>query len=301
MPKVFMEYKAMVEKQKGKKIKFVQSDNEMEYCNRDFDTFLAKQGILRRLTVAHTPEQNGIAERKNRTLCETARCLMIGSDISQGFWAEAISTANYLRNRCPSNSINGKTPFELWFGRVPILNHLRSFGCKAIALNKSQTKGKFDARGRECVLIGYSETAKAYRVWFPAERKVEATRDIVFLENSPADMKYSDFIDDETLHRQNAKGSASDHTWVEFSTPPTTGENETRENELGDDGDAMALGEECDQPVTDVSEHRGPGRPRTLRGCQEDLGRFQLEQDHEAMKKYTEVSLRNSKTRNLRA
>lgn len=260
MPRVFKEYKALVENQTGAKIKVVQSDNGTEYCNREFDRFLIDQGIKRRLTVTYTPEQNGVAERKNRTLCESARCMMLESNVSPGFWAEAISTANYLRNRCPSSSIDGKTPFELWVGRMPTVNHLRSFGCRAIALNKNPAKGKFEARGRECVFIGYSDVAKAYRVWYPSEKRVEATRDIVFLENCPSDMKYEDFIDEQVLYNRNEQKCTDDWTYVEVS-------DSHQENERVQECDRIA-GDPIhrDEPVEPAHpERRGPGRPRIIR------------------------------------
>jgi len=86
-----------------------------------------------------------------------------------------------------------------WTGRVLNLKHVQTFGYRAVALNKNLARRKFDPRGRECIFIGYSDVAKAYRVWYPSERKVEATRDIVFLENSRSNMKYDDFIDDSVL------------------------------------------------------------------------------------------------------
>jgi len=83
------------------------------------DALFKERGIRRRLTVPHTPEQNGIAERKNRTLVEAARCMMIQSGLPPSFWAEAISTANYIKNRCTTKSLVAGTPFEKWTGRRP--------------------------------------------------------------------------------------------------------------------------------------------------------------------------------------
>lgn len=262
----FKELKAMVEKQTGEKIRIVQSDNGREYCNREFDAFLTEQGIKRRLTVPYTLEQNGVAERKNRTLCETARCLIIESKVPLHFWAEAIAISNYLRNRCPSSSIDGKTPFELWVGRSPKLNHLRSFGCKAIALNKAPGKGKFDARGHECILVGYSDTAKAYRVWFPSRKRVEATRDVVFLEDQPANLEREDITKNGILCEKDEESTEVDHAWMELKIPPTPPNNEAVQNERNNDNshsDADSEFEQPDDPA--IQARRGPGRPRILR------------------------------------
>jgi len=124
----FKDYKAFVEKQTGRNIKHLQSDNGKEYRNKEFDLFLKEHGIGRRLTVTHTPEQNGVAERRNRTLIEMARCLLIQSGLPPSFWGEAVNTANYIRNRCPSSSLNGKTSFEKWTGKAPDVRHFKEFG-----------------------------------------------------------------------------------------------------------------------------------------------------------------------------
>lgn len=179
---MFREYKALVEKQHGLKIKCVRSDNGREYENRAFDDFLKFEGIRRELTTTHTPEQNGVSERKNRTLEEAARCLLLQSGLPQSFWAEALNTANYLRNRCPTKKLNGKTPFEYWHGKEPTAHHLRDFGSKVFCLDKTPNKGKFDRRSKEGLLVGYSEQSKAYRVWIPETRTTEVTRDVVFRE-----------------------------------------------------------------------------------------------------------------------
>lgn len=91
----------------------LQLDNGTEYLNKPFNEYLDGHGIQRRLTVPNNPEQNGVAERRNRTLVETARCLLLQSGLPNFFWAEAISAANYLRNRCPSRPIDGKTAYEI--------------------------------------------------------------------------------------------------------------------------------------------------------------------------------------------
>lgn len=179
----FKNFKAMAETQTGKKIKCVQSDNGREYCSKEFDIFLESLVILRRLTVAYTPQQNGVAERRNRTLLDMARCLLIHANLPPTFWAEAISTSNHIRNRCPSARIQGKIPFELWMGEKTDISYLRTFGCRAYMLDKSPGKGKFDARSKECIFVGYSKEAKAYRVWLPNERKIQVSRDVVFLKD----------------------------------------------------------------------------------------------------------------------
>ena len=160
----FQKFKALVETQTRVKIKCLQSDNGREYCNQEFNDFLMANGICRRLTVTYTSQQNGVAERKNRTLVEMARCLLIQSNLGDSFWAEAIATANHIRNRCITGRLDGETPYELWKGKSTYLHYLRIFGTRTFVLNKFPGEGKFEARSNKGIFIGYSEHAKAYRV-----------------------------------------------------------------------------------------------------------------------------------------
>jgi len=112
-PDKFVEFKRLVENQTGLKIKAFHTDNGKEFCNSIMDRVLKESDIQRRLTVPYTPEQNGVAERKNRTLVETARCLLKQSGLPITFWAEAVNTVNYIQNRCIIKALNGQTPYKL--------------------------------------------------------------------------------------------------------------------------------------------------------------------------------------------
>ena len=101
----------MVENQTGKSIKIVWSDQGGEYMLGKFMNFCKQHGIIRQFIVPHTPQQNGVVERKNRTLVECARSMLEGKGLSNGFWAEAINTAVYLKNRSPTKCLGFKTPF----------------------------------------------------------------------------------------------------------------------------------------------------------------------------------------------
>lgn len=127
----FKKYKAAAETLTDRKIKALQSDNGKEYCNKEFDQFLEQNGIARRLTAPHTPQQNGLAERKNRTLVEMARCMMRQANVPSTFWAEAVNTACYVRNRCVTKSLNGEIPYKFWKGKTPTVIYFRVFGTKA--------------------------------------------------------------------------------------------------------------------------------------------------------------------------
>lgn len=117
-----------------------------------------------------------MAERANSTLVEMARSMLVHADLAESFWAEAINTAAYLRNRSETSKLTDMTPYESWNGKRPGVSHLRIFGSRAIILNKTHSK-KFQPKGEERVLIGYSATAKAYRLFGPKTRKETEARE----------------------------------------------------------------------------------------------------------------------------
>lgn len=188
----FKKFKNAAETYTGKKIKALQSDNGREYCNREFDKYLQECGIRRRLSAPHTPQQNGVSERKNRTLLEMARCMMKQAGVPPSFWAEAINTACYIRNRCPTKTLNGDIPCKIWFGRTPTVKHIRVFGSRAYVLMKGNSKGKFDSKSEECVLVGYSSEAKAYRLWSPRKRNIIISRDVEIMQRMHYEDEYED-------------------------------------------------------------------------------------------------------------
>lgn len=142
----------------------MRSDNAKEYLSKEFTKFLNKEDIKRQLTVEYSPQQNSVAERANRILVEMARAMLTQADLPLSLWAEAINTAVYIRNRCPTKSLENTTPFEKWTNKKPYLGYLRTFGSKVIAPDKRPRRSKFAPRGREYVLVGYSEDSKAYRL-----------------------------------------------------------------------------------------------------------------------------------------
>ena len=127
--------------------------------------YLGEQGIKHELTTPKTPEQNGVAERMNRTIVEMARCMLAEAKLARKFWAEAVSTAVYLRNRSPTSAVKGMTPYESLTGEKPAVSNLRVFGCLAYAHIPKDERQKFDPKAKTCVLLGYGETTQAYRLY----------------------------------------------------------------------------------------------------------------------------------------
>ena len=169
-----------MEKSSARKIKTLHSDNGGEYTSTKFTSYLTKEGIKHELTTPYTPQQNGVAERLNRTLIEGVRTVLADSKLPHRLWAEALSTALYLRNRSPTEALEGITPYETWSGTKPDVSSLRIFGCSAYAHVPKVERRKLDSKTRKFMLLGYGTNQKGYRLYDLGCMKVIHSRDVVF-------------------------------------------------------------------------------------------------------------------------
>ncbi|GJW17343.1 putative ribonuclease H-like domain-containing protein [Tanacetum coccineum] len=167
------------------KVKVIRCENGTEFKNNVMNRFYEMKGIKREFSVARTPQQNGVAERKNRTLIEAARTMLVDSKLPTTFWAEAVNTACYVLNRVLVIKPHNKTPYELIRGRPPLIDFMKPFGCPVTILNTRDHLGKFDEKADEGYFVGYSVISKAMRVFNKRTRIVEETLNIRFLENAP--------------------------------------------------------------------------------------------------------------------
>ncbi|GJV53682.1 putative ribonuclease H-like domain-containing protein [Tanacetum coccineum] len=167
------------------RVKVIRCDNGTEFKNKEMNQFCERKGIKREFSVARTPQQNGVAERKNRTLIEAARTMLADSKLPTTFWAEAVNTACYVQNRVLVTKPHNKTPYELFLGRKPALGFMRPFGCPVTILNTIDHLGKFDGKADEGFFIGYSINSKAFRVFNSRTRIVEENLHVQFSENTP--------------------------------------------------------------------------------------------------------------------
>lgn len=181
--KAFREFKIYTEKQTEKKIKILRSDNGREYINNEFASFLRGEGIIHQKIVPYSPQQNGLAERANRSIVERARCLLADSKLPTRFWAEATATATYLINRSPASILKGRSPEEIWTKRKPKLNHLRIFGCTAWAHIPKEKRHKWDVKAKKMTFVGYDENVKGYRLIDRDTDEVTISRDVTFDES----------------------------------------------------------------------------------------------------------------------
>ncbi|KAD7479992.1 hypothetical protein E3N88_03128 [Mikania micrantha] len=144
--------------------------------------FYANQGIVLETTCPHTPQQNGVVERKHRHLLETARALRFEANLPIKFWGECILTATYLINRLPSEVIGNKTPFEILYNQKPNYDFLKVFGCLVYYRNTDTKGDKFEVRGRPGVFVGYPRGTKGYKIYDAKHGKIVVSRDVKFIE-----------------------------------------------------------------------------------------------------------------------
>ncbi|KAK1422630.1 hypothetical protein QVD17_17916 [Tagetes erecta] len=175
-------YFYMLKTQFNATVKVFRSDNGTEFVNNQMHNFLNNNGVLHQTSCSYTPQQNGVVERKHRHLLNVARSLLFQGGLPLRFWSECVLTACYLINRTPTLVLNGKTPYEMFFGFSPSLDHLRVFGCLCFCtiLNNSD---KFSSHAEKCVMVGYSNQKKGYKLWSLDNKQVIFSRDVKFYEN----------------------------------------------------------------------------------------------------------------------
>lgn len=168
----------MAEKSTGLEVKAVRSDNGGEFTSEKFNDYCSDMGIRRQFSTPHTPQQNGVVERKNRTVIEMARTLLNGAGLTDKFWSFAVYTVVHTINRCLLRPHTDVTPYELWFGRKPTINYFKVFGSKCYIKDKSKNQSKFKSRSREGILLGYYVIGKGYMVYDKTTGKVYPTADV---------------------------------------------------------------------------------------------------------------------------
>ncbi|MCO5591502.1 hypothetical protein L7F22_045486 [Adiantum nelumboides] len=185
---VFQHYVSMVENETGCKVQTLRTDRGGEYMSGAFKDFLGKKGIKHQCTMPYTPQQNGVAERKNRSLMEMARCMLKAKSLPHKLWMEAVACAAHVLNRCPTRALKTITPYESWYDKKPSVSYLRVFGCLAYAHIPQQLRGKLDDKAVKCIFVGYSSGSKGYRLYNPATNKIFESRDVIFAETTAQPM-----------------------------------------------------------------------------------------------------------------
>jgi len=229
-PAAIMAFQACTERECGKKLKVLRTDNGGEFTSVEFGEYCAGDGIRHHHTAPYTPQQNGVVERRNQTIVAMARSILCARGMPGRFWGEAVHTAVFLLNRAPTSALDGQTPFQAWHGRKPAVHFIKVFGCVAYIKSQRPHLGKLDDRGKKVVFIGYQEGSKAYRFYDPVTERVHVSRDVTFDEGTrwdwDTDMASGDspmftLEDDYELPQRQVRGSAPEPASPERRTSPS--------------------------------------------------------------------------------
>ncbi|KAI3681723.1 hypothetical protein L6452_36527 [Arctium lappa] len=202
-------------------VRSIRSDHGTEFKNSSLNNFFENKGISHNFSSVRTPQQNGVAERRNRTIIEAARSMLSDCHLPTQFWAEAVNTACFTQNRSLIIKRFGKTAYELFVGRKPSISFLHIFGCQCFILNNKDQLGKFDPKADDGIFLGYSSISKTYRVFNKRRQTVEETIHVTFDETRSANSK--PIADNEELnawmlsHYRETEPSFPNH---QHSDPP---------------------------------------------------------------------------------
>ena len=162
---VFKELCIQIQREKGSNVVRIRSDHGREFENSKFDDFCDAEGIKHEYSSPITPQQNGIVERKNRTIQESARVMLHAKNVPYHFWAEAMNTACYVHNRVTLRKGTTSTLYELWKDRKPTVKHFHIFGSECFILADREPRRKLDPKSEKGFFLGYSTNSRAYRVY----------------------------------------------------------------------------------------------------------------------------------------
>ncbi|MCO5569407.1 hypothetical protein L7F22_023119 [Adiantum nelumboides] len=243
----FKEYCASAQRQHDVPIQALRSDNGRDYVSNALLQFCKVEGIKHQVTVPYTPQQNGVAERKNGTLVAAARAMMLTANLPKLYWEEAVATSCYLQNRTPHSIDPHNTPYHHWFGRQPNLQHLRVFGCATYAVKAADLRHKLDLTSIRMVLVGYGDRfgIKAYRLYHPQQKKFHFAHSVYFHEGSLLSPQQGDL---STVSNNDALSSPT----IPKVNPQT--EWEEAEHSLNPIAQVQA-------PVLPVQPHQSPVAP----------------------------------------
>ncbi|GKB40928.1 retrovirus-related pol polyprotein from transposon TNT 1-94 [Tanacetum coccineum] len=220
----------------------IRTDHGREFDNEvQFGEFCDANGITHNFSAPHTPQSNGVVERKNRTLQEMSRTMLNEQSLPQKFWCNAVDTSTYILNRILIRAILGKTPYEILRCRKPTLDYFRVFGSKCFILNTKDYLTKFDPKSYEGVFLGYSQNSKAYIILNKHTRKIEESLNVTF-DETPPPSKTSPLVDEDLdeeeairkIEKKNLENDVEDETLeIDEIVNIKESRNHTLENVIG--------------------------------------------------------------------
>ena len=188
VPSVFKEFKVLSENQSEKSIKIIRIDGGGEYTSNDFESFCTHHGIIHEITAPYTPQHNGLAERRNMTVMNMARCMLKEKHLPSDFWGEVVSITAYILNKCPTKKLKDRVLEEVWTQRKPTVKHLRVFGSLCFKHVPDERRKKLQDTSVPMILVGYHPTG-AYRLYDPLTNKIFINTDVVIDEDGSWDWK----------------------------------------------------------------------------------------------------------------
>src|SRR5436190_22575839 len=235
----FREYKPEVEKQTGKSIKRLRTDGGGEY-EKWMGAHLKGSGIIHETTAPYSPDQNGVAERANRTIMERVKAIIAEAKLDKRLWMEIADTVVYLKNHSPTSAVE-TTPYELWHGTKPNLSHLRIIGSTAYVHIPKEKRTKLDTHSHKGILVGYGGTNQ-YKVWDLTRNDVVVSRDVVFIEEKPVNQTPAIYEEPRTVHESITvlPGPPENTDQQQLPTPPATEHPESEsDSDLEESGPEM--------------------------------------------------------------
>ena len=254
----FKTFKTMVEKETKETIGTLRTDRGGEFTSNEFRSFCETAGINRHLTAPYSPQQNGVVERRNRTLLEMTRSILKHMKVPNYLWGEGVRHATYLINRVATRVLKTQTPYEALKGRKPTIEHLRVFGCIGYAKIDTPHLRKLDDRTRVLVHLGTEPGSKAYRLLDPMNRKIIVSRNVVFDENKTWNWNNS------TKEGMNEAGTFK----IQCGEYGNNGIEEEEDTESTQDNETVSEdeeGEQQEQVVPADTEHTQPELRRSMR------------------------------------
>ena len=227
----------------------MRTDRGGEFTSKEFTDFCIHHGISRQLTATYTPQQNGIAERKNRTIMNAVRAVLHEKQVPKSFWPEAVRWCVHVQNRSPTTVVSHGTPEEVWSGVKPRVDYFRIFGCIAHVHIPDQRRRKLDDKSHTCVLLGVSDETKAYKLFDPMTKTVIVSRDVIFEEDKGWNW-----------HASEAESSRS--------TPDLESQSEEERNDntvVHEAARGSNLDSESQEPVSDPASYPIEGRASRIR------------------------------------
>jgi hypothetical protein len=222
----FQQFKEEIENITNKKIKMLRIDNGGEYTSKEFVAFCKSTGIRRELTIPHNPQQNGVTERKNRSIEETVRALLNDQGLSMFLWGEAIMTTMYVPNISPHRILKDMTPEEAFLGKKSNVENLRIFGCPVYSHIPKNKRNKQESPGKKGIFVGYNDSSKSYRIYILEQHKIEVNIDVTFNEKMTFKKSIEENIEEEEIEELNEESTENINDEKELPEHPM----EPREN-----------------------------------------------------------------------